>query len=105
MEVEPGAVYQPADHYPVVYPDFHPRRQEGKLSGPLAFAETPSMAGAALLAMVAMPILMGFWIREQDPGGEQQSAESLFDPHLSPAAAEGPALAEDYPADCAPVDA
>ena len=40
----------------------------------------------------------------QDPSGEQQSAESLFDPHLSPAAAEGAALAEDYPADCAPVD-
>ncbi|PCO26256.1 hypothetical protein, partial [Morganella morganii] len=70
--------------------------------------------------IVAIPILMGFWIRgripaessnplnrfliriyhplllnrgdpdpdglldpRQDPGGEQQSAESLFDPHLS----------------------
>ena len=35
------------------------------------------MAGAALLAIVAIPILMGFWIRGRI-GGEQQSAESLL---------------------------
>ena len=40
---------------------------EGKLFGPLAFTKTWSMAGAALLAIVAILILMGFWIRGRIP--------------------------------------
>lgn len=41
-------------------PIFTLEGQEGKLFGPLAFTKTWSMAGAALLAIVAIPILMGF---------------------------------------------
>ncbi len=85
-------------------PIFTLEGQEGKLFGPLAFTKTWSMAGAALLAIVAIPILMGFWIRGRIPAESSNPLNRFFDPHLSPAAAEGPALAEDYPADCAPVD-
>lgn len=42
-------------------PIFTLEGQEGKLFGPLAFTKTWSMAGAALLAIVVIPILMGFW--------------------------------------------
>ncbi len=48
-------------------PIFTLEGQEGKLFGPLAFTKTWSMAGAALLAIVAIPILMGFWIRGRIP--------------------------------------
>ncbi|OZI39318.1 CusA/CzcA family heavy metal efflux RND transporter [Bordetella genomosp. 1] len=48
-------------------PIFTLEGQEGKLFGPLAFTKTWSMAGAALLAVVAIPILMGFWIRGRIP--------------------------------------
>ncbi len=41
-------------------PIFHPRRPGGQTVRPLAFTKTWSMAGAALLAIVAIPILMGF---------------------------------------------
>lgn len=48
-------------------PIFTLEGQGGKLFGPLAFTKTWSMAGAALLAIVAIPILMGFWIRGRIP--------------------------------------
>ncbi|MEH2750189.1 CusA/CzcA family heavy metal efflux RND transporter [Klebsiella pneumoniae] len=48
-------------------PIFTLEGQEGKLFGPLAFTKTWSMAGAALLAIVVIPILMGFWIRGRIP--------------------------------------
>jgi Cu(I)/Ag(I) efflux system membrane protein CusA/SilA len=35
--------------------------------GPLAFTKTYSMAGAAALAIIVIPILMGFWIRGKIP--------------------------------------
>ncbi len=40
---------------------------EGRLFGPLAFTKTYAMAGAALLAIVVIPILMGYWIRGKIP--------------------------------------
>lgn len=45
-------------------PIFTPEGQEGRLFGPLAFTKTYSMAGAAALAIIVIPILMGFWIGE-----------------------------------------
>lgn len=48
-------------------PIFTLEGQEGRLFGPLAFTKTYSMAGAALLAIVVIPILMGFWIRGTIP--------------------------------------
>ncbi|XPE40942.1 hypothetical protein ACNKHK_02925 [Shigella flexneri] len=36
--------------------------------GPLAFTKTYSMAGAAALAIIVIPILMGFWMRGRTPG-------------------------------------
>ncbi len=44
-------------------PIFTLEGQEGRLFGPLAFTKTYSMAGAAALAIIVIPILMGFWIR------------------------------------------
>ena len=48
-------------------PIFTPEGQEGRLFGPLAFTKTYAMAGAALLAIVVIPILMGYWIRGKIP--------------------------------------
>ncbi|VCY05131.1 oqxB_1_EU370913 [Klebsiella pneumoniae] len=100
----PGAVYQPADHHPVVYPDFHPRRPGGQTVRPAGLHQNLVDGRGGAAGDRGDPDPDGLLDPRQDPGGEQQSAESLFDPHLSPAAAEGAALAEDYPADCAPVD-
>ncbi|MGL6147938.1 MAG: CusA/CzcA family heavy metal efflux RND transporter [Plesiomonas sp.] len=48
-------------------PIFTLEGQEGRLFGPLAFTKTYAMAGAAVLAIVVIPILMGFWIRGKIP--------------------------------------
>lgn len=48
-------------------PIFTTEGQEGRLFGPLAFTKTYAMAGAALLAIVVIPILMGYWIRGKIP--------------------------------------
>ena len=48
-------------------PIFTLEGQEGRLFGPLAFTKTYAMAGSALLAIMVIPILMGFWIRGKIP--------------------------------------
>ncbi|WP_313682120.1 CusA/CzcA family heavy metal efflux RND transporter [Pantoea sp.] len=48
-------------------PIFTLEGQEGRLFGPLAFTKTWSMAGAAVLAIIVIPILMGWWIRGKIP--------------------------------------
>ena len=48
-------------------PIFTLEGQEGRLFGPLAFTKTYAMAGAALLAIMVIPILMGFFIRGNIP--------------------------------------
>lgn len=48
-------------------PVFTLEGQEGRLFGPLAFTKTWAMAGAAFLAIVVIPILMGLWIRGNIP--------------------------------------
>lgn len=48
-------------------PIFTLEGQEGRLFGPLAFTKTYAMAGAAGLAIVAIPILMGYMIRGKIP--------------------------------------
>lgn len=48
-------------------PVFTLEGQEGKLFSPLAFTKTYAMAGAAVLSIVVIPILMGFWIRGKIP--------------------------------------
>ncbi len=44
-------------------PVFTLQAQEGRLFSPLAFTKTYSMAGAALLAITLVPVLMGYFIR------------------------------------------
>ncbi len=74
-------------------PIFTTEGQEGRLFGPLAFTKTYSMAGAAALAIIVIPILMGFWIRGKflprpvtpEPGADQS---------VSSFAAAGPPLAK-----------
>lgn len=48
-------------------PVFTLESQEGKLFGPLAFTKTYAMAGAALLSVTLIPVLMGYWIRGKIP--------------------------------------
>src|SRR5476649_620842 len=48
-------------------PVFTLESQEGKLFGPLAFTKTYAMAGAALLSVTLIPVLMGYWIRGRIP--------------------------------------
>jgi Cu(I)/Ag(I) efflux system membrane protein CusA/SilA len=48
-------------------PIFTLQAQEGRLFGPLAFTKTYAMAGAALLAVTLIPVLMGYWIRGRIP--------------------------------------
>jgi Cu(I)/Ag(I) efflux system membrane protein CusA/SilA len=43
-------------------PVFTLEAQEGRLFQPLAFTKTYAMAGAALLAVTVVPVLMGYWI-------------------------------------------
>ena len=47
--------------------------QEGKLFGPLAFTKTYAMAGAAILSVTLVPVLMGWLIRGRIPS-EQDNA-------------------------------
>ena len=48
-------------------PIFTLEGQEGRLSGPLAWTKTWSMAASAFLAVVLVPVLMGLWIRGKIP--------------------------------------
>ncbi|MFK8258440.1 CusA/CzcA family heavy metal efflux RND transporter [Erwinia sp. AnSW2-5] len=48
-------------------PVFTLEGQEGRLFAPLAFTKTWAMAASALLAIVLIPVLMGYWIRGHIP--------------------------------------
>ncbi|MFZ3194176.1 MAG: efflux RND transporter permease subunit [Moraxellaceae bacterium] len=48
-------------------PIFTLQAQEGRLFAPLAFTKTYAMAGAALLSITLVPVLMGYWIRGKLP--------------------------------------
>ena len=52
-------------------PIFTLEGQEGRLFGPLAWTKTWSMTASALLAVVLVPVLMGFWIRGKIPPEEK----------------------------------
>lgn len=51
-------------------PVFTLQAQEGRLFAPLAFTKTWAMAGAALLAVTLIPVLMGLLLRGKIPGEE-----------------------------------
>ncbi len=51
-------------------PIFTLEGQEGKLFAPLAFTKTYAMAGAAILSVTLIPILMGYFIRGKIPSEE-----------------------------------
>ncbi|HGA3291854.1 TPA: Cu(+)/Ag(+) efflux RND transporter permease subunit SilA [Enterobacter kobei] len=59
-------------------PIFTLEGQEGRLFGPLAFTKTYSMAGAAMLAIIVIPILMGFWIRGKIPAENSNPLNRLL---------------------------
>ncbi len=80
-------------------PIFTLEGQEGRLFGPLAFTKTYSMAGAAALAIIVIPILMGFWIRGKFLP-RQVTPEPGADQSVSSFAAAGPPLAKNNPAGC-----
>jgi Cu(I)/Ag(I) efflux system membrane protein CusA/SilA len=48
-------------------PVFTLQAQEGRLFGPLAYTKTYAMAGAAVLSVTLIPVLMGYWIRGRIP--------------------------------------
>ncbi|MTH44815.1 CusA/CzcA family heavy metal efflux RND transporter [Intestinirhabdus alba] len=59
-------------------PIFTLEGQEGRLFGPLAYTKTWAMGGAALLAIVAIPVLMGFWIRGRIPAENSNPLNRLL---------------------------
>ncbi|MDR1460850.1 MAG: efflux RND transporter permease subunit [Campylobacteraceae bacterium] len=59
-------------------PIFTLEGEEGRLFKPLAFTKTYSMAGAAILAVTAIPILMGYWIRGKIPKENQNPLNSFL---------------------------
>ena len=61
-------------------PVFTLEAQEGRLFSPLAYTKTFAMAGAALLSVTLVPVLMILFIRGQDHAGGEESREPL--PHL-----------------------
>jgi Cu(I)/Ag(I) efflux system membrane protein CusA/SilA len=59
----PGAVLLAADHHRLLPAGVHAGGQEGRLFSPLAYTKTFSMAGAALLSVTLVPVLMLLFIR------------------------------------------
>ncbi|WP_415885896.1 efflux RND transporter permease subunit [Providencia rettgeri] len=68
-------------------PIFTLEGQEGRLFGPLVFTKTYAMAGAAALALIVIPILMGYWIRGNIPNENKNPLNrwliSLYSPILT----------------------
>ena len=52
-------------------PIFTLQAQEGRLFAPLAFTKTYAMAGAAVLSITLVPVLMGYWIRGKLPSEQK----------------------------------
>ena len=52
-------------------PIFTLQAQEGRLFAPLAFTKTYAMAGAAILSITLVPVLMGYWIRGKLPSEQK----------------------------------
>ena len=52
-------------------PIFTLQAQEGRLFAPLAFTKTYAMAGAAILSITLVPVLMGYWIRGKLPNEQK----------------------------------
>ncbi len=52
-------------------PVFTLQAQEGRLFSPLAFTKTYAMAGAAILAITLVPVLMGYFLRGKIPPEEK----------------------------------
>ena len=59
------------------FPVFTLQAQEGRMFSPLAFTKTYAMAGAAILAITLVPVLMGLLIRGKIPG-EQHNRLSVW---------------------------
>lgn len=59
-------------------PVFTLEGQERRLFGPLAFTKTYAMAGAAALAIMAVPVLMGYWIRGKIPAESRNPLNRLL---------------------------
>jgi len=52
-------------------PVFTLQAQEGRLFAPLAFTKTYAMAGAAILAITLVPVLMGYFLRGKIPAEDK----------------------------------
>ena len=77
-------------------PIFTLEGQEGRLFGPLAFTKTYAMAGAALLAIVVIPILMGYWIRGKIPPESSNPLNRFLIRVYHPLLLKSTALAENH---------
>lgn len=65
-------------------PVFTLQGQEGRLFGPLAFTKTWAMAGAAMLAITVIPLLMGLLIRGKIPAEASNPLNRLLIKIYSP---------------------
>ena len=75
-------------------PVFTLEAQEGRMFKPLAYTKTFSMAGAALLSITLVPVLMFLFIRGRIPAGTQKPDRSILDLGLPPGDRVGHALEE-----------
>ena len=76
-------------------PVFTLEAQEGRLFSPLAYTKTFAMAGAALLSVTLVPVLMIAVHPRPDHAGGEEPGEPLPDLDLPPGDRVGDALEED----------
>ena len=76
-------------------PVFTLESQEGRLFSPLAYTKTFAMAGAAVLSVTLVPVLMGLFIRGHDPARGEEPGEPRADRALPPDHRRRHALEED----------
>jgi len=66
-------------------PIFTLEGQEGRLFSPLAFTKTYAMAGAAILSVTLIPVLMGYFIRGKIPSENQNPINRVLTKVYRPA--------------------
>ncbi|MEH6759319.1 MAG: efflux RND transporter permease subunit [Parasphingorhabdus sp.] len=66
-------------------PIFTLEGQEGRLFSPLAFTKTYAMAGAAILSITLVPVLMGYFIRGKIPSEDKNPINRVLKKIYAPA--------------------
>ncbi|MDY6932760.1 MAG: CusA/CzcA family heavy metal efflux RND transporter [Spirochaetota bacterium] len=78
LEVAPGLFWSMIIIIVSFFPVFALPEQSGRLFIPLAFTKTLAMTSSALLAVVFLPILVGYFVRGKIPSEEKHPVSSLL---------------------------